>query len=69
MLRAYGSHGDRLVELPIADSVLPAGAIWIDALDPTPEERASIEQSCGIALPRMQSSICAGSMWTFRVAR
>ncbi|MDZ4737873.1 MAG: magnesium transporter CorA family protein [Rhodospirillaceae bacterium] len=51
MLRAYGSQGDRLVELPVAESVLPAGAIWIDALDPTPEERALIEQGCGLALP------------------
>jgi magnesium transporter len=51
MLRVYGSSADRLVELNADESSLPAEAIWVDALDPTAEERAAIEKAYGIGLP------------------
>jgi magnesium transporter len=54
MLRIYGPRGDRLVELSMAESALPAGAIWIDAHNPTPEERELIERSGGIVLPSIE---------------
>jgi len=52
MLRAYGPAGDRLALIDESGAATVAGgALWIDALEPTAEERAALEAACGIALP------------------
>ena len=54
MLRAYGSTGDRLATLSEGGTELPADAVWLDALEPTAEERVALEAACGIALPSVE---------------
>jgi magnesium transporter len=50
MLRTYVRTADqlRLIDSTIAN---PADAIWIDLLDPTPEENRAVETALGIAIP------------------
>jgi magnesium transporter len=65
MLRVYCKAGDKLVEAPVLAEPRIAGAaapepvptqpappvIWIDLLNPTPEEDREVEQRLGIAIP------------------
>jgi magnesium transporter len=56
MLRIHRCEGDRLVArtLPGADGsdLGPGeGALWLDLLNPTPEEDACVERALGISLP------------------
>jgi magnesium transporter len=55
MLRALLPNGDmKLVELSAADRVLPAGAVWIDMLNPTKDEELFIEAATGIEVPTLE---------------
>jgi magnesium transporter len=52
MLTPYGvKNGGLTVEKPAADGLLPAGAVWIDLLTPTPEEEQEVEAALGIDIP------------------
>lgn len=55
MLLIHGicpERGDRLVHDSLAaDASIPAGAVWIDLLTPTPEEDAKVETHLGISIP------------------
>src|SRR5262245_12635349 len=55
MLRIHRCEGDRLVArtLPGADGsdLGPGGPLWLDLLNPTPEEDACVERALGISLP------------------
>jgi Mg2+ and Co2+ transporter CorA len=48
---------------PADPAVLPADALWIDLLAPTPEEEDSVEQLLGIGMSR------ATPPWTLRTVR
>lgn len=52
MIRAYVVQDDRLVasDLAVADP-LPAGAVWIDLLNPTAEEDKAVEAATGTMVP------------------
>lgn len=47
MLTAYAVRAGRTERGPLA-----ADAVWIDLLNPTPEETAVTEQACGVTIPK-----------------
>jgi len=49
MLKAYTCRNGTLMSVDASD---PAGAIWFDLQDPTPEEYAQVTRETGLALPR-----------------
>ena len=52
MLSAFVPHAQGLVRVeqpPLAP--IPADAVWIDLLEPTPEEEKHVERSLGVAIP------------------
>ena len=49
MLKAYACRNGTLMSVDASD---PAGAIWFDLQDPTPEEYAQVTRETGLALPR-----------------
>ncbi len=55
MLLIHGicpTHGDRLVHQTLAiDEPIPAGAVWIDLLNPTSLEDSKVERHLGISIP------------------
>ncbi len=52
MLTAYECQGNAVRKSqPTLGMPIPPGAVWIDLLDPTPEECRAIESSLGIAVP------------------
>jgi magnesium transporter len=52
MLSLYVSQGTSLARQPIgADGSIPDSAVWIDLINPTPQEDKPIERSLGIAVP------------------
>ena len=57
MLRSYGAAGDRLKLLSESSIEIPRDAIWIDALEPTEEERHTIEAACHVSLPTVEDMI------------
>lgn len=52
MLTAYTHHDSGIVEETAFSS--PKSHLWVDLLTPTPEERASVEQRYGVALPNRE---------------
>ncbi len=48
MLKAYACGHARLIETEPTDATRP---VWLDLLNPTPEEEASIERDTGLTLP------------------
>ena len=48
MLNRYALHGQGLISLSNAALV---ETLWIDLLEPTPEEERAIEAQCGIDVP------------------
>ena len=52
MLRIFspGEHGAHCVDNAALDT-LPAGAVWIDMLQPTPEEERFVEGALGVSIP------------------
>ncbi len=52
MLTLFCRRGDRIVEEPFAPGQpQPAGVIWIDLLEPSPEEKQALKEMVGIAVP------------------
>ena len=58
MLRIYspGEHGAHCLADSALDT-LPAGAVWIDMLSPTPEEEAFVERALGVLVPTRDEMI------------
>jgi magnesium transporter len=55
MLRALTPNGDmKLVDVIAAEGVLPAGAVWIDMLNPSRDEELFIETATGIMVPTLE---------------
>lgn len=48
MLRLFSATGQRLLD---AGDALPPDAVWIDLINPTPDEERRVEQALGIAVP------------------
>lgn len=48
MLRAYHDRGEGV---RVEDADLPQGALWLDLLDPSAEERAAVEKATGLRVP------------------
>jgi magnesium transporter len=60
MLRMFTHETNRLVLAqydPAAIAAPPAGAVWYDLLDPTPEEDRFTEQSLGISIPSREEML------------
>lgn len=57
MLRSYGAAGDRLKLLSESSTEIPREAVWIDALEPTEQERQAIEAASGVSLPTVEDMI------------
>lgn len=52
MLRAFAPDTEmKLVDISVADGMLPEGAVWIDMIEPSLEEEAFIEKATGIEVP------------------
>src|SRR6266542_2347847 len=52
MLAAYGSANGTLTEFPIGpEPCVPAGALWIDLVEPTHAEESAVEEALGIDIP------------------
>ncbi len=53
MQRIYARQNDRLVELTDPQALADQGTpvVWIDLINPTPEEDAVVEQALGITIP------------------
>ncbi|HTM78539.1 MAG TPA: magnesium transporter, partial [Devosia sp.] len=51
MLRAYQHQTAKLVQVPIVGEVGPEALVWVDLLEPTPEESSLVERLLGIAIP------------------
>lgn len=52
MLKAYQQQNGGLKGVAIGqDDTLPAGAIWLDLLNPTLEERRKVDQTLGLEMP------------------
>jgi magnesium transporter len=52
MLTIYAGGPSRLMRLPVElDQAVPEGAIWLDLLNPTPEEEKLVEQRVGVGVP------------------
>jgi magnesium transporter len=51
MLRAYQHQATKLVQIPVSEDGHPEGLVWLDLLDPTPEEDHLVEALLGITIP------------------
>ena len=52
MLKAYQQQNGGLRSVVIeADAPLPAGAVWLDLLNPTPDERRKVDNSLRMEMP------------------
>ncbi|MFC3677219.1 magnesium transporter CorA family protein [Ferrovibrio xuzhouensis] len=52
MIHAYLPQGNELQRIPLAPgNTLPEGAIWLDLLEPTPEEEKAIEGMLELEMP------------------
>lgn len=52
MIRAYSVSGDTLVDRALApDAPLPGGTVWIDMIEPTPDEDRQVERLTGVSVP------------------
>jgi magnesium transporter len=51
MLRFYGSKIKGALPLPEEAESLPSEVTWVDAFDPTPEERTRLERLMGTSIP------------------
>ena len=52
MIRAYVKSGKCLTAVEvIGDTAIPAAAIWLDLINPTPDEDRQVEAFTGIAIP------------------
>ncbi len=50
MLTVYDNHGSRLVRTENPEAISPT-SVWMDLLNPTPEEDAFAEKNLGISIP------------------
>jgi magnesium transporter len=51
MLRAYQHQTNKLIQVPVSADSLVGGLVWLDLLDPTPEEDSLVESLLGIVIP------------------
>ena len=52
MLTVYSSQAGMLVPLPFSPGTpLPKSAVWLDLLNPTPDEDAAVEACVGVSVP------------------
>jgi len=52
MIHAYLPQGNELQRIPLAPgNVLPEGAVWLDLIEPTPEEEKAIEGMLELEMP------------------
>ena len=51
MLQIYSAGTKRVTEIDLATGMLPAGAVWIDLVEPTREEEAFVERTLGVGVP------------------
>ena len=51
MLRAYQHQDAKLVHIPISEGQSTEGLVWVDLLDPTPEEDNLVESLLGFVIP------------------
>ncbi len=52
MLKAYQQQDDGLNGITVAgDAKLPAGAVWLDLFNPTPDERRKVNNSLAMEMP------------------
>lgn len=52
MIRLYRSGSTACEAVPVGDDwALPADVLWIDLIEPTPDEDAAVEKALGIAIP------------------
>jgi magnesium transporter len=51
MLNCYVPAPQGLVRVPVTTGAMPAGALWIDLYEPTPEEEKLVESTLGIDVP------------------
>jgi magnesium transporter len=51
MLQVYATRGGALQPVESPPDALPADALWIDLIDPVPEEDRQVERWLGIAVP------------------
>jgi magnesium transporter len=52
MLNAYGTERGCLIEFPAGSQPpVPAGAVWLDLVEPTAAEEAAVEAALGIDIP------------------
>lgn len=51
MLNVYGAANGCLTEFPAETQDLPAGAVWIDLVEPTANEESKVEGVLGIDIP------------------
>ncbi len=51
MLQIYSAGTKRITEIDLASGALPAGAVWIDLVEPSREEEAFVERTLGVGVP------------------
>ncbi len=51
MLQIYSPGTKRVTDIDLAVGTLPTGTVWIDLIEPTPEEEAFVERTLGIGVP------------------
>lgn len=57
MIEAYVPSDSRMRAVWASPDAVPAEAVWIDLLDPRPDEIAAIEQLCGIDVPTREEMV------------
>lgn len=57
MIEAYVPTGARMRAVRASPDAIPAEAVWIDLLDPRPDEIAAVEQLCGIDVPTREEMV------------
>jgi len=58
MIKAYVIEDGRLAEAPLGvDEPLPPGTIWLDLMEPSPEEEKRLEALLGVPLPTREEML------------